>query len=354
MKLKKEKEFKFLRKIYIFILKIIFFFINGYFQISDKKENFLIKIKKFGRKKYKIFKIDNGRIYLDTSEGRYFYIKENLILKNFSKDTKKLKKNTNIIKLGITKFLKKKNFNVISIVSGRDSSNNYYHWLIDVLPRLLILEDFFRKYKLKHLLVPNYEKKYQIESLNCFFEKKNINFINLYHNKYLQFKSIIFSSDESSFEFYNFKLLKKLKEKILSHIRKKKIFIRNNYKKIYINRIDANIKKDRYLSNENELIFKLKKKGFKSIRLSDYSFFQQALIFNNAKSIIGLHGAGLANILFAKKNTKIIELTNYQWPNLYQKLSKCLNLNYKKILCDKIDKRSNIVVCSIETVLSKI
>ena len=352
--MKKVKEFKFLRKIYIFILKIIFFFINGYFQISDRKENFLIKIKRFGRKKYKIFKIDNGRIYLDTSEGRYFYIKENLILKNFSKDTKKLKKNTNIVKFGITKFLKKKNFDVISIVSGRDSSNNYYHWLIDVLPRLLILEDFFRKYKLKHLLVPNYEKKYQIESLNCFFEKKNINFINLYLNKYLQFKSIIFSSDESSFEFYNFKLLKKLKEKILSHIRKKKIFIRNNYKKIYINRTDANIKKGRYLSNENELIFKLKKKGFKSIRLSDYSFFQQALIFNNAKSIIGLHGAGLANILFAKKNTKIIELTNYQWPNLYQKLSKCLNLNYKKILCDKIDKRSNVVVCSIKRVLSKI
>ena len=98
----------------------------------------------------------------------------------------------------------------------------------------------------------------------------------------------------------------------------------------------------------------MKKKGFKSIRLSDYSFFQQALIFNNTKSIIGLHGAGLSNILFAKKNTKIIELTNYQWPNLYQKLSKCLNLNYKKILCDKIDKRSNVVVCSIKRVLSKV
>ena len=160
--MKKEKEFKFLRKIYIFILKIIFFFINGNFHFSGHKENFLIKKKKFGKKKYKIFKIDNGKIYLDTSEGRYFYIKENLILKNFSKDTKKLKKNTNIIKYGITKFLKKKNFNVVSIISGRDSSNNYYHWLIDVLPRLLILEDFFRKYKFKHLLVPNYKKNIKL------------------------------------------------------------------------------------------------------------------------------------------------------------------------------------------------
>ena len=173
--MKKEKKFKFLKKIYVFILKKIFFFINGDFYFSDCKKNLIIKKKKFGKKRYKIFKIENGKIYLDTSEGRYFYIKENLILKNFSKDTKKLKKNTNIIKYGITKFIKKKNLDVVSIISGRDSSNNYYHWLIDVLPRLLILENFFRKYKFEHLLVPNYKKNYQIESLNCFFEKKNIN-----------------------------------------------------------------------------------------------------------------------------------------------------------------------------------
>ena len=57
------------------------------------------------------------------------------------------------------------------------------------------------------------------------------------------------------------------------------------------------------ITNSNTFYF-WKKKGFKSIRLSDYSFFQQALIFNNAKSIIGLHGAGSSNILFAKKKYK--------------------------------------------------
>ena len=54
-----------------------------------------------------------------------------------------------------------------------------------------------------------------------------------------------------------------------------------------------------------------------------------------------VHGKGIVATEDIKKNTKIIELTNYQWPNLYQKLSKCLNLNYKKILCDKIDNKSN-------------
>ena len=233
--MEKEKKFKFLKNIYVSVLKNIFFFINGDFHFSDLEKKFIIKKKKFGTKNYKIFKIENGKIYLDTSEGRYFYIRENLILKNFSKDTKKLKKNTSIIKYGITKFIKKKNFDVVSIISGRDSSNNYYHWLIDVLPRLLILEDFFGTDKFKYLLVPNYKKKYQIESLNCFLKKKNTKFINLYHNKYLQFKSITFSSDESSYEFYNFELLKKLKIKIFSYIRLKKIVTRNTFKKMIRN-----------------------------------------------------------------------------------------------------------------------
>ena len=38
----------------------------------------------------------------------YFYIKDNLILKNLSIDTEKLDKNSNILKFGITKFIKKK------------------------------------------------------------------------------------------------------------------------------------------------------------------------------------------------------------------------------------------------------
>ena len=140
----------------------------------------------------------------------------------------------------------------------------------------------------------------------------------------------------------------------MNYIRVKKIYPKNCFDKIYINRIDSNKKKDRFLINENELTLKIKKKGFKCLTLSNYSFYEQAIIFNNAKIIIGLHGAGLANILFAKKNTKIIELTTSEWPNMYYRLSKCLKLNYKKVLCYKEHKKSNSVKCSIDTVLSKI
>lgn len=352
--MEKKTKSRFFKKIYNIALEKIFSLINGKFSISKIEKYFLLGTKIFNKKKFKIFQIKNGKIYLDSSEEKYFYIKDNLILKNLSIDTEKLGKNSNILKFGITKFIKKKSFKVISIVSGRDAKNNYYHWLIDVLPKILILEDQIKKNKIKNILVPNYEKRYQIESLSCFFKKNDTNFINLSQNKFLQFDNVIFCTNNSNFEFYNYDLLKKFKNRILKYIKLKKIKAKYDYKKIYIDRFDANKKKDRFLANEKKLKNKLKKEGFKFITLSNYSFFEQVLIFNNAKLIVGLHGAGLANILFVKKSTKIIELTNSEWPDMYYKLSKCLNLNYNKIICNKVNKNSNIIECSTQKIMRKI
>ena len=106
--MEKKTKFRFFKKIYNIALKKIFSLINGKFYVSKFDKNFLLGTKIFKKKKFKIFQIKNGKIYLDSSEEKYFYIKENLILKNLSIDTEKLGKNSNILKFGITKFIKKK------------------------------------------------------------------------------------------------------------------------------------------------------------------------------------------------------------------------------------------------------
>ena len=75
--------------------------------------------------------------------------------------------------------------------------------------------------------------------------------------------------------------------------------------KIYISREDSN---NRKIINEDELVSNLKKIGFKSITLSKLDIFKQMQLFRNAKVIVGYHGAGFVNILFSKRNTKVIEL----------------------------------------------
>ena len=43
--------------------------------------------------------------------------------------------------------------------------------------------------------------------------------------------------------------------------------------------------------------------------MSEKKFIDQVKIFNSAKLIVAMHGAGLTNLLFCKSNTKVIEIT---------------------------------------------
>ena len=42
-------------------------------------------------------------------------------------------------------------------------------------------------------------------------------------------------------------------------------------------------------------------KNLKKVYLEDYSLFDQISLFNNAKYIIGVHGAGMSNVVFSNK-----------------------------------------------------
>ena len=65
--------------------------------------------------------------------------------------------------------------------------------------------------------------------------------------------------------------------------------------------------KYRGIKNEKELIHFLKKKILFSQTIK-LSVEEQIKLFNDAQIVIGLHGAGLANLIWCNKYTKIIEL----------------------------------------------
>ena len=58
------------------------------------------------------------------------------------------------------------------------------------------------------------------------------------------------------------------------------------------------------------------------------SFQDQVSLFNNCSYVIGLHGAGFANLIFCNKGVKILELRNNKKNKAIQNLSKKCNLNY--------------------------
>ncbi|MDI2091651.1 glycosyltransferase family 61 protein [Commensalibacter oyaizuii] len=75
--------------------------------------------------------------------------------------------------------------------------------------------------------------------------------------------------------------------------------------KIYISRAT---KQHRHLRNESELIAALKQRGYFILDPEQYTIDQQIIIFQHAKIVVALLGAGLSNIAFCKENTLIYEL----------------------------------------------
>jgi len=69
-------------------------------------------------------------------------------------------------------------------------------------------------------------------------------------------------------------------------------------------------RKTRILKNEEAVKEFLISKGFKIIALEDYSVEEQATLFFNAGLIVGFHGAGLANLVFASPKTSVLEIVD--------------------------------------------
>lgn len=89
---------------------------------------------------------------------------------------------------------------------------------------------------------------------------------------------------------------------------------------------------------------------FKAVMLENLSFYEQIKYFNNAKLIIGIHGAGLANVLFCNKGATLLEIypdADYGWHFLN---NSCKVLELQHIVCandidvikKKIDEIKNI------------
>ncbi|MFE4201432.1 glycosyltransferase family 61 protein [Aneurinibacillus aneurinilyticus] len=110
------------------------------------------------------------------------------------------------------------------------------------------------------------------------------------------------------------------------------------YNRIYISRGSA---KHRKITNEDEVSQFLNHLGFQKITLENYTLNEQIQLIASADIIVSPHGAGLANLIFAKPGTKIIELFNPSWAiPLYWVLSNWCNLDYYFYIGDPVGSPS--------------
>ena len=300
--------------------------------------------------KYKVYIIKGGRLYTDRVQDTAIILDNNIVEgPSFQlRPVNNVSANQNIVfKKGTPRFKKKLSGTTLSLLTGGAGNDNYFHWLFDVLPRIKICENIFDISKIDYFLLPDIEKKFQIESL----DKLNIprdKRLSSKHYRHIITDEIIITqhpyciNNDADVEIENIPIW--ISEWLKSVCLDKKRFNNNDYPaRIYIDRKDStsNTKKLRTIVNEDEVKNLLKKHKFKILSLSDYPFEEQVRIINSAKVIVGLHGAGFANFCFCEKNTKVVELKSSTSGKLYENLAFNNKLEYISVISEPVGTNFN-------------
>lgn len=229
--------------------------------------------------------------------------------------------------------------------SDTRSQINFYHWFIDALVRLLLVNKDI-KYS---LILSNNQKEnlYVQESLEILGINKN-KIIYLEENQVYEFKKIHIVTTciyaPGACIPYGIILLK---EKFLHNGTPK----RNIY-------LERKAQHRRSFVNNDELHRILQDFHFEKIIPEEYSLSELIKIMSSADIMMGVHGAGLTHMLFMQRNTNLIEIAPIDfinkvpkyWGNkylsrysgdCYYSLANACNLNYYLVSCDSIGNNKN-------------
>jgi capsular polysaccharide biosynthesis protein len=344
-----KKIKKFFQNVYKKIIEVIFQFIYG--KIIYNKEQILFNkkiVKKksqdnlyYKKKNYFTHEIDKGIIYTDYVENVAIIIDNNIYKgSSFQQiNGKLLTPNFNsVLRKGTPRIKKKIRGTMLSLVQGA-SSLNYFHWLFDLLPKIYICSKNYNISKINYFYLSE-PQTFQIKLLNFFKIKKN-QIISSKKYRHVQADKIITVDHPWYKKGYFFDEFNHVPKWIVAWLRnnflkRKKIFYSS--KKIFIDRSDSKSNHSQII-NKNQVINFLKKQNFKVYRIAKMNFFKQVYLFWNADFIISAHGAALANLVFCKHKTKIIEIKPENQPGDYFK--KISEINKLKYVCLKNKVQKN-------------
>lgn len=226
-----------------------------------------------------------------------------------------------------------------SAIRPNEPSNftNYYVWVHNYLTKLEGVNEYVNNTGNNlNILVPADPPSWVLESLGFFGYSDNIVFWDP-EEELLAQKLIIPSNrrierspDSPHYKFLSPRACKWLREEAISRIDLSNTEFSD---KVFISRNDAG---RRELRNRTEILDLLRNRGFVSYELSRLAFRQQVELFSQANQIIGVHGAGLVNMLFST-DCDIIELFGDKLIPTYFLLAESCELEYQAISGQSIE-----------------
>jgi capsular polysaccharide biosynthesis protein len=207
----------------------------------------------------------------------------------------------------------------VGIAVTPEAAGNYYHWLLDALPRLLLLRHAtgnFANYDA--LLLNGSRARYEAESLTalevpagkiCYVDSRD---------RFQIASALVPSMDHDARTIAPWKVAA-LRQLIADRAR-------CAGRRIFISRRRAPVRR---IANESEIAPLLSAGGFQILELEDLAWEEQLRTFAGAEVIIAPHGAALANAAFCRSGTHLAEIcTRAGYRDWYLRLAAAAGLKY--------------------------
>ena len=190
---------------------------------------------------------------------------------------------------------------VLSLLAGGGAAmGNYYHWLIDSLPRLHLVREAGLFAEIDYFLVYDKTCSFVRESLLALGIRPQ-QLIDVTTHRHLRAKRLLVTTPVRGYGRHSpYWVSQFLHRAYLSVPPAAPRFA----PRVFISRRDASMRR---LLNEPAVEAVLREFGFQTYALSDLSFAEKVNLFSRAEALIGTVGAGMANLVFAAPGTPLLE-----------------------------------------------
>lgn len=203
--------------------------------------------------------------------------------------------------------------------------SNYYHWMVELLPRVQLLDDHPAWSRLP-LIVPASLPSFARESLRIAGLADRVVFL---PNGLHRFDSLLVPSLLSPPSHPSPRAVDWLR----TRLGKPMLPADQRRRRLYVSRRDAGA---RFACNEAAVEAMLGRFGFETVVMSGLSVEQQIALFASAEVIVGIHGASLTNLAFTESGACVIELFQEAWfTNAFYHLATIRGHHYGYLVCPR-------------------
>lgn len=212
---------------------------------------------------------------------------------------------------------------VTAILSVSEVERNFWHWCFDLLPNIDLLQQAgFSPENVDRYLINHADLPFQLETLALLgIPKEKIVCVN--KHSHFQLETAVICDRRTDKFHISPKACRFLSEKLASETG---LDHRPQPQRIYVTRANCEFRR---LLEEDKLIRALTPFGFIVVDPASLTVAGQRSLFAQAEWIIGPHGSGMTNWVFAPTGCRVMEIMHPRWPDLaFWAIAEAIGLEY--------------------------